>query len=164
MAKLTIYYTNKINLFDSAKTFNSNFLIVFDWQMLLNSGIEYIIFPGSTIPSCFHQHTCEPPLSFRFCNKLPLMAIYVGVLGRPFLPQCIRYAFNLIIDGNRRIKTTLNVKWYENSLIDTDHIILLDLQLKAKLDSIGRQYFENGWTSAELQLGESREKYKNLIV
>ncbi|KAK2429051.1 TMV resistance protein N [Trifolium repens] len=133
-------------------------------QMLLNSGIEYIIFPGSTISSCFHQHTCEPPLSFRFCNKLPVMAIYVGVLGRPFLPQCIRYAFNLIIDGNRQIKTTLNVKWYENSLIDTDHIILLDLQLKAKLDSIGRQYFENGWTHAELLLGESREKYKNLIV
>jgi hypothetical protein len=100
MTNLTIYYQNKRNLFHSTNTFNSNFLIIFDLQMLLNSGIEYIIFPGSTIPSCFHQYTIEPPLSFRFRNKLPVMAIcVVGVLGCCFLPRStIEYAFDLILN------------------------------------------------------------------
>ncbi|GAU10036.1 hypothetical protein TSUD_414850 [Trifolium subterraneum] len=135
-------------------------------RMLLNSGIEYIIFPGSTIPSCFHQHTSEPHLSFRFRNKLPVMAIcVVGVLGRCFLPRCtIDYQFDLIIDGNRQINNILNIKWYESNFADTNHIILLDVQLKAKFDRIGRLHSENGWTHAEFKLVKNGGKYMNLTI
>jgi hypothetical protein len=81
------------------------------------------------------------------------------------LPQCIiEYEFDLIIDGNRRIKNIHNIKWYESSLTDTNHIILLDVQLKANLDRIGRLHSENGWTRAEFQLVENGGKYMNLTI
>ncbi|XP_045810954.1 TMV resistance protein N-like [Trifolium pratense] len=134
-------------------------------QMLLNSGFEikYIIYPGSTIPSLFHQHTCEPSLSFWFRNKLPEMALcFVGVLGGSvtnYQKRLVEYNFDLIIDSNQRISNIFHVDWFENSLFDTNHIFLLDVQLKASLDMIGKLHFENGWNHAEFRLMKNGGEY-----
>jgi hypothetical protein len=129
--------------------------------MLLNSGIKYIIYPGSTIPSWFHQHTCEQSQSFWFRNKFPEMALcLVGVLGRcSSKGSSVEYIFNLIIDRNQRSNHIFYVRWFENSLLDTNHILLLDVQLKVSFDMIGRLQFEDGWHHAELLLMKNGREY-----
>jgi hypothetical protein len=122
--------------------------------MLRDSRIKCIIFPGSSIPSWFHQRTCEQSLSFWFRNKLPEMALcLVGVLGCClYTIRSVEYIFDLIIDRNQRINQIFYVRWFENSLFDTNHILLLDVQLKASLDM-------NGWNHAELLLIKNRREY-----
>nr|WIL60004.1 nodulation protein [Melilotus officinalis] len=125
-------------------------------QMLHNSGAKYISFPGSTIPSWFHQYKMEPCLSFRFRNKLPPMALCtVVVSGGCFLSKrCLQYEFDLIINGSQRLTNFFHVRWSKTNAVDTnlDHIILLDLRLKASLDMIGKLCIKNGWNHAEISL------------
>jgi hypothetical protein len=129
--------------------------------MLHNSGVKCTIYPGSSIPSWFHQRTCEQSLSFWFRNKFPEMALcLVGVLGScDSTARSVEYIFDLIIDRNQQINNVFYVRWFENSLLDTNHILLLDVQLKTSLDMIGRIQFENGWNHAELLLMKNRREY-----
>ncbi|PNY04073.1 disease resistance protein (TIR-NBS-LRR class) [Trifolium pratense] len=48
-------------------------------KILPNSGAKYICFPGSTIPSWFHQNRQALSMSFKFRNKLPPMALSVAL-------------------------------------------------------------------------------------
>jgi hypothetical protein len=93
------------------------------------------------------------------------MAICVEVLGRTFSPVYFEYDFDLIIDGNRRIREILYVKWCEYSLIDTNHIVLLDvLQINRNHDRVRKLHFENGWTHAEFQLVKLHGEYMNSVI
>ncbi|XP_045810953.1 disease resistance protein Roq1-like [Trifolium pratense] len=125
-------------------------------KMLPNSGTKYICFPGSTIPSWFHENRQAPSMSFKFRKKLPLMALSVAVVaGGCYCSKCcLKCDFDLIINGSKRLTNFLHVSWSKTNAIDTNlnHIILLDLQLKASLDMIGKLRIMNGWNHAEISL------------
>ncbi|GAU42555.1 hypothetical protein TSUD_240310 [Trifolium subterraneum] len=125
-------------------------------KILHNSRAKYICFPGSTIPSWFHQNRQAPSMSFKFRNKLPAMALSVAVVaGGCYCSKCcLKCDFDLIINGSKRLTNFLHVSWSKTNAIDTNlnHIILLDLHLKASLDMIGKLHIKNGWNRVEISL------------
>ncbi|CAI8587884.1 unnamed protein product [Vicia faba] len=133
-------------------------------QILHNCGSKYICFPGSTIPSWLHQYRMEPSLSFRFRNKLPPMALSTMVVsgGCFFSKVRLKYEFDLVINGSQRLTKFLHVRWSKANAFDTNlnHIILLELRLKASLDMTGKLCIKNGWNHAEISLTNKGEYMK----
>jgi hypothetical protein len=74
--------------------------------------------------------------------------------GYFFSKRCVKYEFDLIINGSKRLTNFLHVRWSKANAVDTNlnHIILLYLQLKASLDMIGKLHINNEWNHAEISL------------
>lgn len=103
----------------------------------------------------------EPSLSFRFRNKFPPVALSTMIVsgGCFFSKHRLKYEFDLIINGSQRLTNFLRVRWSKANAFDTNlnHIILLELRLKASLDMTGKLFIKNGWNHAEISLTNKGE-------
>lgn len=90
-------------------------------------------------------------MSFLFRNKWPVIALcFVG-------KRRVEYEFGLIING-KQFFPSFGIEYAGTSAFDTDHIILIDLQLKALFGGkIGRLHIENGWNHVEISLLKNDE-------
>jgi hypothetical protein len=86
---------------------------------------------------------------------MALSTVVVVLVGLYFSKCCVKYEFDLIING-KQLKNFLHVRWSKMNAFgrNINHIILLNLRLKANLDMIGELHIKNGWNHAEILLAK----------
>ncbi|TKY69644.1 WRKY transcription factor 19 [Spatholobus suberectus] len=109
--------------------------------------------PGSTIQSLFNHCSRGPSLSFWFRGKFPMITLcVVGALD-----SCGCCVLDLFVNSSQKFPSYFKFMTIDDS-VQTNHIILFNLQLQFCSDEFETMYTVDGWNHAEISFSENERK------